>query len=244
MDLHSGHNLHTTQSPLNLTTVHDHAAMLRDRAAAKSMSHSMHHSMSHSMGDYEMKMYFHGGTNEQILFDFWMTESLGLFLLSCLALFILAFSYEGLKLLRDKMIRSELTSRKRDQLLCSAKNTPHICHCSPKKAQNTTLNEDNQPLNGKDCCGKVAGQNGNSSNDAEANQIVFASNYGWNLLSRRHLIQTFLHMLQLAVSYMLMLVFMTYNTWLCLAVVLGAGAGYFLFGLQRLTSIDVNEHCH
>lgn len=64
------------------------------------------------------------------------------------------------------------------------------------------------------------------------------------LISRGHLIQTFLHMLQITVSYLLMLVFMTYNTWLCLSVVLGAGFGYFLFGLKRLTSIDVNEHCH
>lgn len=51
-------------------------------------------------------------------------------------------------------------------------------------------------------------------------------------------------MLQITVSYLLMLVFMTYNTWLCLSVVLGAGLGYFIFGLKRLTAIDVNEHCH
>jgi len=64
------------------------------------------------------------------------------------------------------------------------------------------------------------------------------------LFSRSHLCQTLLHMLQITVSYLLMLVFMTYNSYLCLSVVLGAGLGYFIFGFQRVTSIDVNEHCH
>lgn len=51
-------------------------------------------------------------------------------------------------------------------------------------------------------------------------------------------------MVQVTLSYLLMLVFMTYNTWLCLSVVLGAGVGYFFFGYKRLTTIDANEHCH
>ena len=50
--------------------------------------------------------------------------------------------------------------------------------------------------------------------------------------------------LQVTVSYMLMLVFMTYNVWLCLAVALGAGAGYFCFGWRKQSTHDVNEHCH
>jgi len=49
---------------------------------------------------------------------------------------------------------------------------------------------------------------------------------------------------QVALSYLLMLVVMTYNVYLCLAVVLGAGVGHFLFGWRRRVLIDVNEHCH
>lgn len=56
--------------------------------------------------------------------------------------------------------------------------------------------------------------------------------------------QSFLHMLQVFISYLLMLIFMTYNVWLALAVVLGAGAGYFLFGWRKKTIVDINEHCH
>ncbi|CAG9818366.1 unnamed protein product [Phaedon cochleariae] len=65
-----------------------------------------------------------------------------------------------------------------------------------------------------------------------------------SMLSKMHFIQTFLHMVQMVVSYFLMLIFMTYNTWLCLAVVFGAGVGYFLFGWKKSVVVDVTEHCH
>ncbi|XP_059151807.1 high affinity copper uptake protein 1-like isoform X2 [Physella acuta] len=64
------------------------------------------------------------------------------------------------------------------------------------------------------------------------------------MLSQGHLVQTVLHVIQVFVSYCLMLVFMTYNVWLCLAVVLGAGVGYFCFGWKRAVVVDSNEHCH
>ncbi|CAH0553665.1 unnamed protein product [Brassicogethes aeneus] len=64
------------------------------------------------------------------------------------------------------------------------------------------------------------------------------------MLSIMHFFQTFLHMVQMVLSYFLMLIFMTYNVWLCIAVVLGAGVGYFLFGWKKSVIVDVTEHCH
>ncbi|XP_073942493.1 high affinity copper uptake protein 1-like isoform X2 [Choristoneura fumiferana] len=64
------------------------------------------------------------------------------------------------------------------------------------------------------------------------------------MLSGAHAWQTALHGLQVLVSYMLMLVFMTYNTWLCAAVVLGSASGYFLFGWRESVVVDFTEHCH
>jgi len=37
---------------------------------------------------------------------------------------------------------------------------------------------------------------------------------------------------------------MTYNVWLCLAVLFGATLGYFLFGWKKSVVVDVTEHCH
>lgn len=64
------------------------------------------------------------------------------------------------------------------------------------------------------------------------------------LFSLAHAIQTLLHIIQMAISYLLMLVAMTYNTYLFIGVVLGAGFGHFLFAWRRSSVIDYNEHCH
>lgn len=64
------------------------------------------------------------------------------------------------------------------------------------------------------------------------------------MFSLMHLYQSFLHLIQVTLSLMLMLVFMTYNTYLCIAVVFGAMVGYFLFGWKKSVVVDVTEHCH
>jgi len=66
-----------------------------------------------------------------------------------------------------------------------------------------------------------------------------------SVFSRAHFLQTFLHLLQVILSYMLMLIAMTFNTWLCLAVASGAMFGYFLFGWKKTVMLDVGgEGCH
>ncbi|XP_033831994.1 high affinity copper uptake protein 1 [Periophthalmus magnuspinnatus] len=67
---------------------------------------------------------------------------------------------------------------------------------------------------------------------------------GQRMLSPAHFLQTLLHILQVVLSYVLMLVFMTYNGFLCIAVALGAGAGYFLFSWKKAIVVDITEHCH
>lgn len=64
------------------------------------------------------------------------------------------------------------------------------------------------------------------------------------MFSLMHLFQSFLHLVQVTLSLMLMLIFMTYNSWLCLSVVLGAMVGYLLFGWKKSIVVDVTEHCH
>ncbi|XP_042864370.1 high affinity copper uptake protein 1-like isoform X2 [Penaeus japonicus] len=81
--------------------------------------------------------------------------------------------------------------------------------------------------------------NVDKNNIAEENKQMRMS-----MLSKDHTIQTLMHMLQMIVSYLLMLIFMTYNVWLCLACVLGAGFGYFLFGWRKSVVVDITEHCH
>ncbi|CAF1046706.1 unnamed protein product [Brachionus calyciflorus] len=180
------------------------------------VDHSAHalNSNDHSLHD-GMVMTFHGGYDEVILFDFWKTtDSLSIFIVSCIILFVMAALYEGLKLLRENLARAEMAKRRSQ----NSSNKPI--------SENQNLIQNNQEAIVID------------QNEAEL------KSYSARLLSKAHIVQSLLHMLQITVSYLLMLVFMTYNSWLCLSVVLGAGLGYFLFGLKRIVAVDVNEHCH
>ncbi|XP_030063028.1 high affinity copper uptake protein 1 isoform X2 [Microcaecilia unicolor] len=67
---------------------------------------------------------------------------------------------------------------------------------------------------------------------------------GQQMLSLPHLLQTVLHIVQVVVSYFLMLIFMTYNGYLCIAVAAGAGTGYFFFSWKKAVVVDITEHCH
>lgn len=64
------------------------------------------------------------------------------------------------------------------------------------------------------------------------------------LCNWHHFLQSFLHIIQVAVSYFLMLIAMTFNGWLFISVCVGAGFGYFLFSWRVNKGFDVNEHCH
>ncbi|XP_057308862.1 high affinity copper uptake protein 1-like [Hydractinia symbiolongicarpus] len=76
------------------------------------------------------------------------------------------------------------------------------------------------------------------------NGVVTRSPPSMKLLSWSHFLQTMLHMLQVFVGYLLMLAFMTYNVWLCVAVVVGSGVGYFAFGWKTATIISSGDHCN
>lgn len=62
-----------------------------------------------------------------------------------------------------------------------------------------------------------------------------------------HIVQSLLHVLQVGTAYILMLIAMTFNVWLFLAVAFGSGIGYFIFSRVRHLSSpfrESNDHCH
>ena len=62
------------------------------------------------------------------------------------------------------------------------------------------------------------------------------------LFSKVHILQTILHVIRLIIGYFLMLIFMTYNAWLCIAVAIGAFLGYWLFAWEKARGDD-DECC-
>jgi hypothetical protein len=59
-----------------------------------------------------------------------------------------------------------------------------------------------------------------------------------------HILQSFLYLIQVALGYLLMLVSMTFNVWLFISIIIGAGLGYFFFNLSNILKVDTNELCH
>jgi len=146
-----------------------------------------------------MKMYFHFGINETVLFKGWMIHDDGSLVLSIIGVFLFALLYEALKFSRQWLIQYA---------------------ASRHQAQFANMNGAGLPKQSVSYMGSTP--------------FTF-----W------HLLQTFLHVVQTFVSYLLMMIFMTFNAWLCIAIIVGAGAGYFAFGWRAKIVVDVHgDHCH
>ncbi|KAK3727549.1 hypothetical protein RRG08_018563 [Elysia crispata] len=192
---------------------HDHTGDGTGMGTMDGMDHSHHQAGTgggghdgHMMDMHGMKMYFHDGVDEYVLFEECKTNSTETLILACFIVFAVAVLYEGLKFFREALLqRSLLQTQPRARYLDSKQ---------PGSSQEQMV---------------ISGGGASMSS---------------RILSKGHFIQSLLHMVQVFVSYCLMLVFMTYNIWLCLAVVVGAGVGYFLFGWKRAVIVDTNEHCH
>lgn len=163
--------------------------------------HGGHPSDDHSghAMEHMMKMWFHTGTSETVLFESWTFSTVGGLIGSMVGIFVMAALYEYLKYYREYLFW-----RTYNDLRYRSVSGP---------------------------ADKVAG--------SEENQIVRPSMFSW-----MHVLQTFLHVVQMVLSYFLMLIFMTYNVWLCLPVVVGSAVTYFLFGWKKPVIVDVTEHCH
>lgn len=193
------HHMHHNSTGMDMGTGHDHGSGGMGHDMGDDMGHGMHMSMNGSdeCGN-GMAMFFHTGNCEYILFEGVQTKSVAGMVGACIVIFCLAVLYEGLKVLREYLLKRALVSG--------------------SKYQEVTI-----------------GTKGLSDPQVKSRL---------SMISGSHLTQTLLHVIQVFVSYCLMLVFMTYNVWLCIAVLLGAGAGYFFFGWKRAVVVDINEHCH
>lgn len=203
---------------MNHSHHHDHGSMASMGNVHQMMGHTAESTNGHpgKMGDMMMMaMTFHGGYQETILFDQWSTHSVGAFVASWFAVFLFSIAYEALKTFRDYLARREFTARRNSLSTPSGVNADDP---NSERANDSALIPSNQNENRR-------------QNRAR-------------LLSLPHLIQTFLHIIQMGISYLLMLIAMTYNGYLFLAVVLGAGCGHFLFAWSRSNMMDFGDHCH
>jgi len=207
---------YNTPSSLTTPSYVDHGDHGQHTATnAAVMDHGQHNMQG---GSHMMSTFFHTGCDETILFEFWKIDSIGGLLGSMIGIFLMAMLYEGLKVLREYLLQRTL------------KHGPSHHHSFDNS---TGLRV---PL--------ADGHNGGDTPEGSTATDTVRTFLRPHPFSVSHTLQTFLHMVQIFISYLLMLIFMTYNVWLALAVILGAGAGYFVSGWRKQTIVDINEHCH
>ncbi|RWS10316.1 hypothetical protein B4U79_11871 [Dinothrombium tinctorium] len=174
-------------------------------------------------------MYFHIDLGDTLYFKYCTLDNAWQTCVACLVLFVLATLYEGLKSYREYLYKQR-------------KRSP--CCQIPVGELEAGVNpaSDDQPI-----VAAVSGNDGGSDSGSELRQqSTIASNrvFYKKLFNKHHLAQSSLHIVQVAVGYILMLGVMTFNIWICLAILAGAGLGYFLFCSRRSTGYDIFEHCN
>ncbi|TMW48022.1 hypothetical protein DOY81_006910 [Sarcophaga bullata] len=160
-----------------------------------------------------MIMTFHAGHCERILWNGWVASTVTEFVLSALAIFLVSFLYEALKFVREYFLRQTI-KRESERTAAALQN---------KNAEASSSN--GQPA----CHGALP----------EIPQKKFIE----KIFAKPHIIQCLFNFVQIILSYLLMLIFMTFNYWLCLAVILGLSIGYFFFGWIKQDVYD-SECCH
>ncbi|CAL1541155.1 unnamed protein product [Lymnaea stagnalis] len=160
-----------------------------------------------------MSQYYHVGYSEYVLFYDLRTLSAGAMVGACFAIFALSIFYEAIKFFREYLLE-------------------RFAH---KQTSNVGI------INGSYDNPFATGSVDEKHETPKLQRIPVTARRG--ILDPGHFLQTALHLLQVFISYCLMLVVMTFNVWLLLAVIVGAAVGYFFFGWMRRSVTDSNEHC-
>ncbi|GAB5580034.1 high affinity copper uptake protein 1 [Prionailurus iriomotensis] len=193
---------------------------------------SAHHSHGGGMDGMMMSMTFYFGfKNVELLFSGLVINTAGEMAGAFVAVFLLAMFYEGLKIARESLLRKSQVSIRYNSMPVPGPN-------------GTILMETHKTVGECELCKGGRPENVQISMGGFRASVLGSMVEEQQMLSFPHLLQTVLHIIQVVISYFLMLIFMTYNGYLCIAVAAGAGTGYFLFSWKKAVVVDITEHCH
>ncbi|XP_031560014.1 probable low affinity copper uptake protein 2 [Actinia tenebrosa] len=157
-------------------------------------------------------------TNVTLLFEGWNISSSAVLVGSCIGVFFLSILSECVRSMR---IRLYMSSNKQ-----SVKITPQSPAGSEVNSRKNVAS--NESLNFGSTETLQPAQRGKTERKQEHPFTI------------RHVIQVLLHVVQLVLGYLLMLIVMTFNVWLGIAVVLGLGTGYFMCNRSVLSVLTTN----
>ncbi|KAG5290073.1 ctr copper transporter [Histoplasma ohiense] len=201
------------------------------------MDHSMHHAGMDGHGDMDMggqcsmNMHFtFSSHNLCIIFKQWRITGPFSLIFSLVAIVLLTAGYEGIRVMARRYEARHALALKDSPIpaaggYSSDVETPDVINDS-----DNALPTPNAPL--------LSNNNNTTTNGGTAGSLLFAAR-----IERRRrgklLLATF-YAVQVFYSFMIMLLFMTYNGWVMLAVAVGAFMGYMVFGGEATKSVS----CH
>jgi copper transporter 1 len=196
---------------------------------------------------FDMKSYLHTDYGDTVLFKSWVLKSTWDIVLTCLAFFLLAILYEGIKCYREHLYKRLSFAVKKPVPVLSTSATQHNSHHSHHHHHLHGCNNSNsqQPCRRSDS----SAYTGHSSPlDPTTPAKLFQKSVNKDsilcrLFSIPHAVQSLLHTMQAVLSYTLMLSFMTFNIYICVSIIAGTGIGYFMFCWRRITIVHVSD-CH
>ncbi|KAL6064849.1 Copper transport protein [Balamuthia mandrillaris] len=171
----------------------------------------------------QMRMYFHTGIVDYVLFEDWVPRTNWQYALTWLAVFVFALFYELFKTVR--MYLDRVWARRRYQVDASSKVTHHHHHNDDGESAHLQLTEQpDEPQTFKECL---------------TTPFHFASDFA----------RAGLHFVEVGWALLLMLVAMTFNVGLFMAVCCGAFTGMLLFGRYLYAISATNQtsqmaYCH
>ncbi|KAI8341546.1 Ctr copper transporter family-domain-containing protein [Blakeslea trispora] len=182
------------------------------------MGHHTGHDMEgHDMpASCDMNMLFNWQTQHVcIVFEWWHVHNAAELFLSCIAVFCVAMAYEYLH------VWTAQWDEQRSQ------------------AEKKRLSEQRMLVNGLE--DEEAIVHPTSTTDFLRKDLSKKA-HTIKQARHQHLLRSILYAALVAISFWLMLVFMTYNGYLMIAVVLGAGFGHLVFGKRSTISRDIQCH--
>lgn len=190
-----------------------------------------------------MKNYFHTDAGDTILFKSWILKSTWDIILTCVAFLLLAMLYEGIKCYREHLFK-RLSFAVQKQITVPVLGTshhhhyPHHSHSHhPHHSSSVNIQQTN--------CRRDSTHHTSSHTNPVSSGPIFRADTGSSILIRLlsvpHVVQTLLHIVQVFLSYILMIAFMTFNLYICLSIITGAGLGYFMFYWRKITVVHVTD---
>lgn len=159
-------------------------------------------------------MYFQTNVMNTILFKEWHTMTWQELLGSCIGIAVIAALYEGFKVGRE-FVDIRLSGKASHHQVSTGGRSEPQCECNATDGSSTKTTADSTVI--------AIGDDNEAKKTKTRPEII----------SLRHIIQTGLHFIQLWIGYCLMLIFMTYSVYLCLAITIGGAIGYFCFAWLR-----------